>query len=103
MSTRKALERRGGAVELTRPATSAAASALALIFLPKCPLCLAAYLIGFGISASAAQCAALFVRPAAWALAAVALLALAAEAWRRQKRAATRTTEPARTTCCARP
>ena len=54
----------------------AAASSLAVLLLPKCPLCVAAYLTGLGVSTGAAYGAAPFVRPLAYLLATVSWLAL---------------------------
>jgi hypothetical protein len=86
-----------------RGAVSSVGAVLALALLPKCPLCVAAYLVGLGVSVSAAQSAAPFVRPAAWALAIVASLALAAGIWRSRKRPTPSRAEASdqqRGTCC---
>jgi hypothetical protein len=60
----------------------AIAAALGLVLLPKCPLCIAAYLVSFGVGTSAAALAAPLVRPLAVLLAATAFLALLAGVWR---------------------
>jgi hypothetical protein len=60
-------------------------STLIVALLPKCPLCIAAYLAAFGLSASAAGAAALLVRPAAWSLAAMAVGAFVFAGWRARK------------------
>jgi hypothetical protein len=80
--------------ELARPAASAAVVTLLAISLPKCPLCVAAYLIAFGISASVAHAAAPFVQPLAFALVAATLVALTLGAWRLRHR-------EAQPTCCS--
>jgi hypothetical protein len=60
------------------------AAALGLVLLPKCPLCIAAYLVGFGLSSSVATCAAPFIRPAAWVFVAATSAGVAHGAWRRR-------------------
>ena len=59
-----------------RRMASSIGAALGLVLLPKCPLCIAAYLVSFGVGAGAAHAAAPFIRPAAWVLMGVATLAL---------------------------
>ena len=81
------------APELVGRAASSFGAALIAILVPKCPLCVAAYLAGFGLSAAAAARAAVFVRPSALVLAAVTLVALAFGVWQRR----TRTSAPR---CC---
>jgi hypothetical protein len=82
MSTRKA-------PELLGRAASSFGAALLAVLVPKCPLCIAAYLATFGLGATAAHGAALFVRPIVFTLAGVALFSLALGAWRSRKRRAT--------------
>jgi hypothetical protein len=66
------LEQRQSWLAPTRRVASPIGAALGLVFLPKCPLCIAAYLVSFGIGAGAAHAAAPFIRPAAWLLMGVA-------------------------------
>jgi hypothetical protein len=66
-------------------AASASGAALIALLLPKCPLCVAAFLAAAGASASVAQGAAALVRPAAFTVAAIALLAFAIGTWRRRR------------------
>jgi hypothetical protein len=61
-----------------RRVVSAIGAAFGLILMPKCPLCVAAYLVSFGVGASAAHAVAPLIRPAAWLLMAAAALALVA-------------------------
>jgi hypothetical protein len=68
-------------------ATSSAAATLALLLLPKCPLCVAAYLVSLGVGVEAASSAAPFIRPLAWVLVLGAFAGLAAALWRSRKRA----------------
>ena len=77
-STRKA-------PELTVHAASSVGAALVALLVPKCPLCVAAYLGAFGASAAVAHGAAPFVRPVALLAAAMALVALGIGAWRARK------------------
>ena len=74
------------APELMGPAASSFGAALVALLVPKCPLCVAAYLASFGLSAAAARGAAAFVRPFALALAGLAFAALALGVWRSLER-----------------
>jgi hypothetical protein len=56
-----------------REVLAAAATTLGVVLLPKCPLCIAAYLAGIGASAGTAALLAPWARPAAWSLLAVSL------------------------------
>jgi hypothetical protein len=56
---------------------SSVGTVLCAVLLPKCPLCVAAWLGAAGLGAGAATLVAPFVRPAALLLAALVLLALA--------------------------
>ena len=67
---------------------------LGLTFLPKCPLCIAAYLASFGLSAGLAGAAAPLVRPLAVALLIAAVAVLFHSGWGRRK---PRTAEAAQT------
>lgn len=60
-----------------RRSASAIGAALLLALTPKCPLCVAAYLVSLGVGARAAHSAAPFIQPLAWSLMLVALGALA--------------------------
>lgn len=60
-----------------RRAASSLGAALILALTPKCPLCVAAYLVSLGVSARAARSAAPWVQPLAWLLMLSALAALA--------------------------
>ncbi len=95
MSTRTAPEGRALVCHPTR-ALSSLGAALGVALLPKCPLCIAAWLAGFGLSASAAHAAGPFVRPAAYALASLTLLALMLGFWQ------SRTQRPTPRPCCDR-
>ncbi|XXX73256.1 hypothetical protein WMF30_36965 [Sorangium sp. So ce134] len=87
MSIRRAPELLGRAAS----ASGAALVALLLLVLPKCPLCVAAYLVAFGVSAGAALAVAPYVRPLTFVLAALASFAVAVGVSRlRQRRAAPR-------------
>jgi hypothetical protein len=59
-----------------RPAISSIFATTGLLLLPKCPLCVAAYLVSLGLGLEAARDAAPFVRPVAWALVLLAVAAL---------------------------
>jgi len=84
-------------------AASSVCAGLGLVLLPKCPLCVAAYLIGLGVSAGAAHGAAPFIRPIAWLLALAASSALAAGLWRSRTRATPTNAPPsAALACCGR-
>jgi hypothetical protein len=87
MNTHTAPERKPLEPGHARRAASTLGALLSLVLLPKCPLCIAAYLtsLGFGVSASAF--AAPLVRPLAAALAATAFVALGYGLWRHQRRA----------------
>ena len=74
------------APELLGRATSSFGAALLALLVPKCPLCIAAYLAALGLGATAAHSAALFVRPVVFTLAGVALLALVLGVWRSRHR-----------------
>jgi hypothetical protein len=69
-----------------RRATSSVFATLGVLALPKCPLCVAAYLVSLGVGAEAAHSAAPFVRPLAWLLMLAALAALGFGLWRARKR-----------------
>jgi len=84
-----------------RRAASSAGAVLGLALLPKCPLCVAAYLIGLGASAGAAYSAAPFIRPAAWLLALALLTALAAGLWHRKRAKLANAIPSAEAACCS--
>lgn len=62
------------------------AATLGLMLLPKCPLCVAAYLVGLGLSSGAAAFAAPLVRPLAWVFVVATGAGLAFGAWERHTR-----------------
>lgn len=68
---------------LLRAAPSLGA-ALVAVLIPKCPMCVGAYLASFGFGAAAAASAAPLVRPALFMLAGVSLVIAALMAWRRR-------------------
>lgn len=71
----------------TRSALGTIASTIAMIVLPKCPLCVAAYLSAIGVGVGAGT-AAVVLRAAQVASAAMLLAAIAGLAlWLRQRRA----------------
>jgi hypothetical protein len=74
------------APELGLRTVSSLAATLALLLVPKCPLCVAAYLGALGLSATAASLAAPLVRPLAWLGVAAAVAKLGLGAWRSRKR-----------------
>ncbi|MES1184283.1 MAG: hypothetical protein ABUL60_10735 [Myxococcales bacterium] len=78
----------------------AIAAALGLVLLPKCPLCIAAYLVSFGVGTGAAALAAPLIRPLAMLLAGTALLALLASAWRAKAKRAQPAERRSRAACC---
>jgi hypothetical protein len=82
------LERANEAVPTAARTLRAAASSLFVLLLPKCPLCVAVYLSGLGITASAAHSVAPLVRPLALVIAIVTWLALIGGLWRRRDRGA---------------
>ena len=84
---------------LLAKAGRALAATLGLVLLPKCPLCIAAYLVSFGLGTTAAAVAAPLVRPLGWLLAATACAALA-YGWWRHARARRAETERATAECC---
>ena len=72
--------------ELLGRVVSSVGAALLAVFVPKCPLCVAAYLASFGLGAGLSHSAAPFVRPVAFTVAGVAALTLALGVWRRRRR-----------------
>lgn len=82
MTTPRALSFRREGLRRTSGAVSSVAALLSLVFLPKCPLCVAAYLAGLGLGTGAAAFAAPLVRPLALVLTVVAAAALLRGAWR---------------------
>jgi len=60
-----------------RPAALSALTVLGAALVPKCPLCLAAYLTSFGVSGTVAAWAAPWLRPAAALLSLGSLVLLA--------------------------
>ncbi|HVY28732.1 MAG TPA: hypothetical protein VHB79_19385 [Polyangiaceae bacterium] len=81
-----------------RRATSSIFAMLGLLLMPKCPLCVAAYLVSLGVGVEAAHSAAPFVRPLAWLLVLAALAALGLGLWRARSR-----TRSAAAACCCEP
>ena len=81
------------APELPRRAAASVGAAILAVLVPKCLVCVAAYLAGLGLSAAASQAAAPFVRPPALTLAGAAFVALALALLRSRRRRA----------CCGRP
>ncbi len=96
MTTRKALSH--GRQTLGR-ATSLA-TLLSLVFLPKCPLCIAAYLAGLGLGSAAVAFAAPLVRPLAVVLAVMAGAALLRSGWRSYRYGARAPARRATNSCC---
>jgi hypothetical protein len=84
------------ATSLALRAGRAVAAALGLVLMPKCPLCVAAYLIGFGLSSSAAALAAPLMRPAVWVLVAASGAGLVYGVWERRAQRRRQTAELAR-------
>jgi|SRR3954462_15153436 hypothetical protein len=82
------------AVNVVSPLTSA----VLLVLAPKCPICVAAYLASFGVSASIALCLAPLLRPALAAFAVAGVLGLI---WRTVRRRATAAESAAQ--CCCQP
>lgn len=80
-STSKARE----LVAAPRRALTTATTALGVVLVPKCPLCVAAYLAGIGASAGTAAALAPWARPAAWLLLALSLGGWLFE-WSRRRR-----------------
>jgi hypothetical protein len=78
----------------------AIAATLGVVLLPKCPLCVAAYLVSFGLSASAAACLAPLIRPLALTLATLACLALGYGSWRSRTQRLTTTRRASASCCC---
>lgn len=74
--------------ELLGRAVSSVGAALVAALVPKCPLCVAAYLTSFGLGAGASHSAAPFVRPFGFTVAGVAALALVLGVWRSRRRRA---------------
>jgi hypothetical protein len=70
------------------PAAASFGTVALAVLAPKCPLCVAAALSALGLGTASAGCIAPFVRPAAFALAAAAVLALVWGEARRRRRAA---------------
>jgi uncharacterized membrane protein YjjB (DUF3815 family) len=78
-----------------RTIASSIVAAIGFVLLPKCPLCIAAYLVSLGLGAEAASGAAPMIRPIVSVALAASLIALFATAWRRRRRAPVVTA-----TCC---
>jgi hypothetical protein len=72
-----------------RRAATSLGGLIALALLPKCPLCIAAYLTAFGLSASIAALLAPLLRPAAALVLVAALLACLFVLWRHRRAATT--------------
>jgi hypothetical protein len=93
MNTLDAPEWSGPRSRLLRASARRAATSLggliALALLPKCPLCIAAYLAAFGLSASIAGLLAPLLRPAAALVLVAALLACLFVLWRLRRAATT--------------
>lgn len=70
--------------ELGVRAAPASGAALLALLIPKCPLCVTAWLAAFGMSAGAASVTASFARPLLLVVAAVAVARLAVASWRRR-------------------
>ncbi len=100
MNTRKAPSDGANRLERTGSAASSLGAALGLIFLPKCPLCIAAYLASFGLSAGVTAIAAPLVRPLAVTLLLMALAVLFRNGWRRRKPLASEQQGHAVNCCC---
>ena len=82
-------EPRGRANEIVHAAARtlrAVASSVLLLVLPKCPLCIAVYLSGAGVSAAVAHGAAPLVRPLAFGLSLACWLLLLRGRWLQAKR-----------------
>ncbi|MGC4086599.1 MAG: hypothetical protein QM756_16850 [Polyangiaceae bacterium] len=73
-------------VPIAGRSASALGTAVIALLVPKCPLCVAMYLTGFGLSATFSRGAAPFVRPVAFALVALAGVALTLAVWRARRR-----------------
>lgn len=89
-----------GQGRLVARAGRAIAAALGLVLLPKCPLCIAAYLVSFGVGTSAAALAAPLIRPLAMLLAGTALLALLVGVARSKAKRPPRPERRSRAACC---
>jgi hypothetical protein len=74
--------------ELLGRGVSSLGAAIVALLVPKCPMCVAAYLASLGLGAGVSHSAAPFVRPVAFTIAGVAALALALGAWRIGRRRA---------------
>jgi len=72
---------------LRRPLLSWLGAVLGFALLPKCPLCIAGYLVSLGIGAELAHRAAGVVRPLAGAALGLAIIALVVAAVRRRRAA----------------
>ena len=100
MSTRKAPDCGRQGLAPTGSAASSLAALLSLVFLPKCPLCIGAYLAGLGLGTTAAAFAAPLVRPLAVVLAIVAGAALLRSGWRYFRRKARPKADRPTNCCC---
>lgn len=78
---------------MLRRTSATATTTLGVVLMPKCPLCVAAYLASIGASPGTAAALAPWARPAAWLLLALSLVAWWL-GWARSRRP-----EPA-PTCC---
>lgn len=74
--------------ELLRRGAASFAAASFAVLVPKCPVCVAAWLAGLGLGAGVSRGAAPFVRPLAFAVAGVAVMALMLGLRRRTRRRA---------------
>lgn len=79
------MSRRDGVRRVARASASIGAIVVAVL-IPKCPLCIAAWLSAIGVGATLGLTLAPVVRPSVIALAVLALVVVARGEWRRRRR-----------------